>query len=323
MQDQRKPSPQERPEGRRSEFLDSLAKGALIGIALLVLIVPPLRMAKRDEAQKPQPPAVAQAPQATPQAPAPQAPTAPHQQAPSTDEGVAAAPPAEPAAPAPKAPPGIRLADFGGEQPTADARLVANWAVATRDHQKRAFVVIDKKDARVYVFGPDGKLKDSAPALLGSARGDDSFPGIGEKPLSAVRPEEKTTPAGRFVAEPGRNTNNEDIVWVDYDAAVSMHRIRPLVAKERRLERLASLTTDDNRISFGCINLPVTFYENVLSPTVHKYGAIVYVLPDVKTVQKVFGAFDVTDPAQVAAVRAKLQQGGGAQAQKVALHPAR
>jgi hypothetical protein len=195
----------------------------------------------------------------------------------------------------------MRLANFAGEKPSRDARHVADWVAFTSNNGKHAFVVVDKKDARVYVFAPDGKLRESAPALLGAARGDDSFPGIGDKPLKEVLPEEKTTPAGRFLAEPGRNTNNEDIVWVDYDAAVSMHRIRPLVAHERRLERLATLTVDDNRISFGCINLPVTFYENVLSPSVQKEGAIVYVLPDVKSPQQVFGSFDVRDPAQVAA----------------------
>jgi hypothetical protein len=197
--------------------------------------------------------------------------------------------------------------------------------VYTRNNKQHAFVVVDKKDARVYVFSPEGKLKDSAPVLLGAARGDDSYPGIGDKPLSAVKPWEKTTPAGRFVAEPGENANNEDVVWVDYDAAVSMHRIRPLVARERRLERMATLTTDDNRISFGCINLPVRFYENVVSPTVLKQGAIIYVLPEVKTPQEVFGAYDVTDPMQVAAaqqVRAQKRAPAAAM-QKVALHPAR
>jgi hypothetical protein len=221
--------------------------------------------------------------------------------------------------------PGVQLADFRGEDPSADARLVANWIVATRDAQKHAFVIVDKKDARVYVFAPDGKLRDSAPALLGAARGDDSFPGIGDKPLEQVRPEEKTTPAGRFVAEAGRNASNEDVVWVDYDVAVSMHRIRPLVAEERRLERLATLTTDDNRISFGCINLPVTFYENVLKPSVQKYGAIVYVLPEVKGVDQVFGAYDVTDPQQVAAAKVRLQKPVAARpaVQKVSLPAAR
>lgn len=286
----RRPSSNPSPADGRSDFTDALQKGLLLGVALLVLIVPPLRMANKPQA--PEPPQVATAPQAPVQPPA--------------RDGIVS--------------PELRLADFGGEEPSADARLVANWAVATADHQRHAFVVVDKKDARVYVFGPHGKLMDSAPALLGSARGDDSFPGIGDKPLALVQPYEKTTPAGRYVAEPGRNTNNEDIVWVDYDAAVSMHRVRPLVAEERRLERLASLAIDDNRISFGCINLPVSFYEGVLSPTVQKYGAIVYVLPDVKTPQQVFGAFDVTDPAQAAAVQAQAQKAQGKRPlQKVAL----
>lgn len=289
MQEPRRPTESEK---KPSEFLRSLRNGALIGAGLLLVIIPVMRMVQKDRAPEP-PPQVATAPQPT--VPAPIEPTAPAPVAPET--------PQENSANVPPAAPAVRLADFRGEDPSPDARLVANWAAATRDHKKHAFVLVDKKDARVYVFSPDGKLQDSAPALLGSAHGDDSFPGIGEKPLSAIRPEEKTTPAGRFVAEPGRNTNNEDIVWVDYDAAVSMHRIRPTVARERRLERLASLTTDDNRISFGCINLPVRFYEDVLSPTVQKYGAIVYVLPETKSAHQVFGAYDVTDPKQAEAAR--------------------
>jgi hypothetical protein len=303
----------------RSEFLDALRKGALIGIALLVIIVPPIRMAKK--ARAPAQPPVATAP-AT-QEPAPVPPLAPPLAgtAPGAPDTAAAGagpapPPATQEAAAPRAAPsdgparapGVQLADFNGEDASPQARHVANWAVYTRDFKKRAFVIVDKADARVYVFGPDGKLKDSAPALLGAAHGDDSVPGIGDKPLSAVKPEEKTTPAGRFVAEPGRNSHGEDIVWVDYKAAVSMHRIRPLVAAERRLERLASRTIEDNRISFGCINLPVTFYEDVLSPAVRKYGAIVYVLPETRTPQKVFGSFDVPQ---------------GARAQQVAFQPPR
>lgn len=292
MQEPESPA-RERKDAKSGEFLDSLKKGLLLGVVLLVLLVPPLRMALSPKAPE-QPPQVASAPEAG-MAPAPDTQAAAPRQAPDSQSA--------PQAAAPEAPPGVRLADFRGEDPSPDARHVADWVVHTRNAKKHAFVIIDKKDARVYVFGPDGKLRDSAPALLGSAKGDDSYPGIGDKPLSAIQPHEKTTPAGRFVAEPGRNTSNEDIVWVDYDAAVSMHRIRPNNIKERRLERLASLTTDDNRISFGCVNLPVTFYENVLSPAVRKHGAIVYVLPEVKTVQQVFGSYDVLAAAQQASTR--------------------
>jgi len=193
-----------------------------------------------------------------------------------------------------------RYASFGDENPSADARHVAHWAVHSGDHKNMSFVIIDKKDAKVYVFNPRGELMSATPALLGAAHGDHTVPGIGDKPLSEVLPDEKTTPAGRFVAEPGTNLKGEDIIWVDYDAAVSMHRVRPVVASERRLERLFSPTPDDNRISFGCVNLPVPFYENVLSPTVKATGAIVYVLPETSTPQQVFGSYDVSPPWQLA-----------------------
>lgn len=268
-----------RPEGGTSEFLDWVKKGALLGALVLFVLVPGLLTFKKVPVSEPQPPVASAPVQKLPQAP---------QAAPQI--------------------PGTRLADFRGESPSPDALLVANWVAHTHDNKTRSFVIVDKKDARVYIFSPDGKLKDSAPALLGSASGDDSYPGIGDKPLAEIKPYEKTTPAGRFVAEMGLNTGNEDVVWVDYDAAVSMHRIRPLHASERRLERLASLTTDDNRISFGCINLPVSFYENVLTPTVKGTGAVVYVLPETKTPQEVFGAYDVTDPIQVAVAQNEQRQ---------------
>jgi len=207
-----------------------------------------------------------------------------------------------PRQPAPKvaapAPVAAHAADFRGETPSADARVLADWVVTTHDNRTHAFILVDKKDARVYVFAPDGHLQDSAPALLGAARGDDLAPGSGNETLAQMKPDEKRTPAGRFVAQVGTNADDEDVIWVDYADAISMHRVRPKVASERRLERLASRTTDDNRISFGCINLPVRFYEDVARPAVAKDGAIVYVLPDVKTLQQVFGAMEAVGPAQ-------------------------
>lgn len=196
----------------------------------------------------------------------------------------AAAPPSQPQA----APP--RRTEWGSQAPSADARLIADWAFHSGDHGKRAVVVVDKKNAKVYVFNPEGTLQGAAPALLGSAIGDHTVPGVGDKPIAQVRPEERTTPAGRFVAEMGVNAGGEDVVWVDYDAAVSMHRVRPTVKAERRLQRLASPTAADNRISYGCINLPVAFYEKVLSPAVRASGAVVYVLPETQPAAALFGA---------------------------------
>lgn len=179
---------------------------------------------------------------------------------------------------------------FGAEPVSSEARQTARWALRSGDNGRRAVVVVDKKNAKAFVFDPRGTLQGAAPVLLGSAIGDHTVPGVGDKPLSQVRPEERTTPAGRFIAEMGVNSHGEDVVWVDYDAAVSMHRVRPNVKAERRLERLASKTPADNRISFGCINLPVRFYEDVLRPAVRSTGAVIYVLPETQPAAALFGA---------------------------------
>ena len=269
----------------RDDFFASLRLGILLGAAALVVVLPAMYYWKKPApVVAPEVPAQVQAPQVSQAPPAqPQV-----QHPPAVSQG-----PAQPGGE-------HKLASFGKHKPTAAVRHVANWSVYSGDHKKMAFVVVDKKDARVWVFNPRGKLVSATPALLGSAIGDDSVPGIGEKPLSQVKPEEKTTPAGRFIAEPGMNLKGEDIVWVSYDLAVSMHRVRPTVKSERRLERLASLTPSDNRISFGCINLPKKFYETVLSPTVNKYGAVIYVLPETRTAAQVLGSYDVPPAMQLA-----------------------
>lgn len=181
------------------------------------------------------------------------------------------------------------IADFGSQVPSPDARYVADWIAGSGDNGSADFLIVDKRQALVYVFDAQARLRDSTPALLGSAHGDDSVPGIGERPLDKVKPEERTTPAGRFVAEAGVNMSGEDVVWIDYDSAVSMHSVRNTKASEKRLHRLATPTVDDNRISYGCINLPVAFYERVVKPLFATQRLVVYVLPDVKPVGQLFG----------------------------------
>ena len=170
-----------------------------------------------------------------------------------------------------------------------DARDVLAWVRQSGNNAQLPFVLVDKRDAVVHVFDAAGVRQASSPALLGLARGDHSVPGIGERPMSQIAPHERTTPAGRFVSEPGRNLKGEDIVWIQYDDAVSMHRVRPSHPAERRLQRLASRTAADNRISFGCVNLPASFYDRFIAPTLGQQTGVVYVLPETQPAAKVFG----------------------------------
>ena len=171
---------------------------------------------------------------------------------------------------------------------STDVRTVVQGVLASNDHQRQPFAVIDKKNARLYVYDGEGQLQASSPVLLGLARGDRSVPGIGERPMAQIQPHERTTPAGRFVSEPGRNTGGEDIVWVDYDAAVSMHRVRASNKADRRLERLATPTVADNRISYGCINIPASFYDSYVKPALGTAHGVVYVLPEASSLREHF-----------------------------------
>ena len=210
-----------------------------------------------------------------------------------------------------------KRANFELERASHEARQIADWVVDSGDNRNMPFAIVDKTDAKVFVFNADGRLRGAAPALLGLARGDDAVPGIGNRALSSIRPDERTTPAGRFVAALDRNLRGKEILWVDYDGAVSMHPVITTKPAERRAQRLASPTALDNRISYGCINVPATFFDKVVRPAFTGTDGIVYVLPETRPAREVFASYDVEEharaqivsqpvPAQAAAAAARL-----------------
>jgi hypothetical protein len=182
--------------------------------------------------------------------------------------------------------------DFGlaREFASDDAQYALQWIVGQGDNQGLPFVIVDKKGARVFVFAANGRLRGASAALLGLTPGDHSVPGIEQRSVASLRMDERTTPAGRFVSEPGHNLQGEAIVWIDYAAKLAIHRLRPADPKERRAERLVSATPDDNRISVGCVVVPVDFYDAVVAPVLGKSYGVVYVLPETQPVQQVLRA---------------------------------
>jgi hypothetical protein len=129
----------------------------------------------------------------------------------------------------------------------------------------------------------------SSPVLLGLGRGDTSPPGIGQRKLNEISQADRITPAGRFVASFGNDLGEAEILWVDYDSALSLHRVITGRPDDRRLQRLASAAIDDNRISYGCINVPVAFFDDVILPAFNNSNGVVYILPEVKPLADVFG----------------------------------
>lgn len=175
---------------------------------------------------------------------------------------------------------------------------LASWVTAARDNGGLPFIVIDKTEAEVLVFSPEGLLLGDTAALIGIAPGDDATPGVGDRDLSEIGPAEKTTPAGRFFARIGPAKGNQTVLWVDFEDSVALHPVVTGNKAERRLQRLQSSTPKDNRITFGCINVPVLFFERLVRPLFAGQGGMVYIIPEKKFLIEVFPSFDIFLPSQ-------------------------
>lgn len=172
---------------------------------------------------------------------------------------------------------------------TADARYVRQWALESGDTRRQPFAVVDKKAARLFVFAADGQQLGATPVLLGQAVGDHSAPGVADGDLNRIPAADRTTPAGRFASQPGRNLSGEAIVWFDYQAALAIHRVRPGASQAPRMARLGTAGADDKRTSLGCVVVPPAFYDAVIAPSLGRQRGVVYVLPERQSVQALFG----------------------------------
>src|SRR4051812_34149671 len=81
-------------------------------------------------------------------------------------------------------------ADLAGHAASDDARRVADWVARSGNNVGAPFVILDKRDARVFVFDARARLIDTSPVLLGATPGDDSADGIGTRAMTEVRQDE-------------------------------------------------------------------------------------------------------------------------------------
>ncbi|WP_189453129.1 L,D-transpeptidase [Cognatilysobacter bugurensis] len=177
-----------------------------------------------------------------------------------------------------------------GQEVSGTVIKLAGWAVATKDSQGYPFAVIDKKAAQILVFDGEGRPRGAAPVLIGSAVGDHTAPGIAGVALREIPGRDRTTPAGRFVGGFGPSVDAGRVLWVDHDSAVAIHPTATDVPAEKRVERLASPTPDDNRVTHGCINVSPEFFEQIMRPTFER-GGVFYIVPDEAPIAKAFPEF--------------------------------
>jgi hypothetical protein len=186
-----------------------------------------------------------------------------------------ALPPAAPAAPS------LQTA-------SSEVQGVARWVAASRDNLGLPYLLIDKANATVYAFNSTGQLQGTAPALLGMSRGDHLL-APNTAAMSAISPEQRITPAGRYISRLTIDSHGKELLVIDYEASISLHPVVKGTPEEHRAERLKSPTSQDNRISFGCINVPPEFYSTFVSPAFAHTKGVVYILPETAPAAQLFG----------------------------------
>ena len=199
--------------------------------------------------------------------------------------------------------PGEPLAALAAADASDDARYVEHWIHEKGDDHGRPFVIVDKKAARIFVFGAGGRLVGESSTILGQSRGDIPVPGAGQKNPSDLLPDERKTPAGRFDSQPGRNLHGEPVVWVDYDTGIAIHRVRPGISQMQRVNSLATEDPNNKRLSLGCVVVPEDFFWSVVLPTLGHGRGTVYVLPEDEPVQAMF-----TEPRREAKAPAAIDK---------------
>ena len=239
---------------------------------------------------------------------------------------VPVAPPPPPPAPIP-----LEFSDIQSEAPqpasldrlqtaSAETQAVAQWVAASKDNAGLPFIVVDKANARVYAFTPYAQLKATAPILLGAGVGDKVLVSP-DAPMSAIPPQKRITPAGRYVSKLAIDPHGKKtILSIDPQNLISLHIVAKGTPAQRRAERLASVVTDDNRVSFGCINVPPAFFTTVVDPDFRPAKGIVYILPETSTAAQLFGFQPPAPPAP--AMPAAPVVGADPQAPVVAAAPA-
>lgn len=176
---------------------------------------------------------------------------------------------------------------------SVEAVQVIDWVLRSGDAAGRPFAVVDKRQAQIYVFDGEGRLAGHERVLLGRTWGDHTVPGVGARTQAGtLRPDERTTPAGRFEAVPGRNLQGEHVVWADYESAFAIHRLRPGRSLKARQLRLDTDSPEDNRASDGCVVVPVAFYLEVVEPVLGAGRSVVYVLPEAAPARQHFAGLE-------------------------------
>lgn len=142
------------------------------------------------------------------------------------------------------------------------------------------FMVADKPNGMLHIFKEDGSHALSDPTLYGKDKGDVLAT------TSSLEGGAKITPAGKFtlMSRSSEYAGGQELILVeskDSTGYIAVHAADTSTPSEKRLQRLETPTTEDNRISYGCINTKHDTFINQIKPNLSQLdGGMIFVLPD-------------------------------------------
>jgi hypothetical protein len=183
-----------------------------------------------------------------------------------------------------------RLAELpaGSEGMTAEAQTVYRAMAPIAERTGKGFFIADKPGGKIHVFGRDGRLIASSPALYGKTPGDELLQ-HGARTLSELNAG-PITPAGKYEVR----FENSDYAGgklgrlyelgndnPSYLGGVAVHSVYLGKPSEGRLGRLASDTPADNKISHGCINTAEPVFVGKIVPNIAELDhGLIFILPE-------------------------------------------
>lgn len=168
----------------------------------------------------------------------------------------------------------------------SDKDAVLCMIMNKRDNEGMPFIIIDKKAARLYLYDKNGEIVDESPVLLGMGVGDVFPKEMHGKPISQIDEKLRITQAGRFMAQIGYDKKNKKLIWVDYETKLAIHEVVNVLS-QNRMERLNSPSIQDNRITWGCINVPNEIFTKINNIFINGKG-YVYIVPEIFPCCEVF-----------------------------------
>ena len=192
-------------------------------------------------------------------------------------------------------------ADFGSVNAPASVKLVADWQ--RREAPNKPVIIVDKQAGIAYVVDAKGKLIAKTPALTGKAVGDIETEAAKTKNLDDLTDADKVTPAGVFQSSRQVSDEYGEVVNVTGNDKfiIAIHRTYLGTPSEMREARLASPTSADNRVSFGCINVPASFYDSVIVNNAPSTGTFpVVIMPETTSVESFFPNADFSSTETIA-----------------------